>query len=145
MTDEQKKKPGRDIGGIRQFATFGGDDEESDEVEPQSGKTAERDSGKAVKQQTRMTSKLQNRIDAKPQSGKTVKRQNGKAVEPQSGKTAEGEQVNLVEKTTLYLSPDQSDKLDDLAMSYRRRTGKRITRNMLLRKLIDRATLDDIL
>ncbi len=49
------------------------------------------------------------------------------------------------EKTTLYLSPRQSDKLDDLTMSYKRRTGKRITRNMLLRKLIDRATLDDIL
>ncbi len=54
MTDEQKKKPGRDIGGIRQFATFGGDDEETDDLESQQSTTpAIKQSGKPQSQRTK--------------------------------------------------------------------------------------------
>lgn len=81
----------------------------------------------------------------------TIKGQNGKTVERQKGKTVD-EQVNTAyreEKATievsLYLRPRQDDKLDELQQAYKKRTGKRIHRNDLMRKLIERATVEDIL
>lgn len=49
------------------------------------------------------------------------------------------------EKTSFYLRPDQLDKLDDLALAYRRRTGQRVGRNDLVRRLIDRCDLDSLI
>src|SRR5579864_2830661 len=46
---------------------------------------------------------------------------------------------------SLYLRPSQDDKLDDLKREYKRRKGKKISSNQLMRLLIDRATLDDLL
>ncbi len=48
------------------------------------------------------------------------------------------------EKTTFYLRPDQLDKLDELALAYRRRTGRRIDRQDIVRALIDYCTLDTL-
>ena len=49
------------------------------------------------------------------------------------------------EKFTIYVSPDQLDKLDELALAYRKRTGKRINRNVIMRKLIDVCDLELLL
>ena len=43
------------------------------------------------------------------------------------------------------MRPDQVDKLDELALAYKRKTGKRVNRNDLVRQLIDQAELDDLL
>src|SRR5262245_51072852 len=45
------------------------------------------------------------------------------------------------EKLSVYLRPDQVDKLDELALEYRRRTGKRISRVEVVRRLIDASDL----
>ena len=46
------------------------------------------------------------------------------------------------EKISFYLRPDQVDKLDELALAYKKHTGIRLNRNELVRRLIDRADLD---
>lgn len=57
--------------------------------------------------------------------------------------------INSEEKATielsLYLRPRQDDKLEDLRRAYKKQTGKKITANELMRRLIDHATLEDIL
>ena len=50
-----------------------------------------------------------------------------------------------LKKTSFYLRADQLDKLDELAYAYKRRTGRRIDRQDIVRALIDRCTLDDLL
>lgn len=44
-----------------------------------------------------------------------------------------------LQKTSFYLTAEQSGKLDDLAYSHSKRTGKRINRNDIVRYLIDLA------
>lgn len=69
-------------------------------------------------------------MTATPQDSITVPPQNGGRV---------------TEKVTFYLRPDQLDMLEDLAYSYRKRTGKRITRNDVVRMLLDAGTLETLL
>jgi hypothetical protein len=73
--------------------------------------------------------------------GNTVSQYNGITVKPLDGNT-----VKAVEKTSFYLRPDQVDKLDELVMAYKRRTGKRgVNRNDIVRHLIDRCELESLL
>ncbi len=76
--------------------------------------------------------------------------------EEQKGKTVERQTVlpslslnEVEEKATielsLYLRPSQDDKIEDLRRAYKKLTHKKITANELMRRLIDRATIDDIL
>ena len=63
---------------------------------------------------------------------------------PQSSRQAEaataaGKASN--EKIGFYLRPDQVEKLDELALAYKKRTGIRLNRNELVRRLIDRVDL----
>ena len=55
----------------------------------------------------------------------------GPRVTTQTGKGAN-------EKISFYLRPDQVEKLDELALAYRKRAGTRLNRNELVRRLIDR-------
>jgi hypothetical protein len=93
----------------------------------------------------------------------TVSELNGNPVESYHGNMVKNYQSNIVEQQTvipssskndeeratielsLYLRPHHDDKLEDLRQAYRKRTGKKITANELMRRLIDHATLDDIL
>jgi hypothetical protein len=68
-----------------------------------------------------------------PEGGNTVLQQNSEAVRSNT------------EKFTIYISPEQQDKLDELALAYRKRTGKRINRNVIMRKLIDICDLELLL
>ncbi|HVB22102.1 MAG TPA: hypothetical protein VNG51_09180 [Ktedonobacteraceae bacterium] len=45
------------------------------------------------------------------------------------------------EKVTFYLTPEQADKLDDLAYQHGKHIKKRINRNDIVRLLIDYCTL----
>jgi hypothetical protein len=56
----------------------------------------------------------------------------------------ERETVEQFEKTTFYLTPEQVEKLDDLAHDYKKQTGQRINRNDIVRYLIDQATADSL-
>ena len=47
--------------------------------------------------------------------------------------------------TSIYLDDSQLDKLDDLAHEYKKRTGKRINRNDVVRALVDQADLPSVL
>jgi hypothetical protein len=78
---------------------------------------------------------------ATPQDVKADTPENSKTVSRQSG--VEGK-ANT-EKFTIYVSSEQLDKLDELALAYRKRTGKRINRNVIMRKLIDVCDLDLLL
>jgi len=46
-------------------------------------------------------------------------------------------QARSVKPTSFYLTPIQLRKLDDLAYTYNGRTGKRINRNDIIRRLVD--------
>jgi hypothetical protein len=104
-------------------------------VEEQERKvTAERDNSRDALQQ--------NTITSEPQNGKTVELQD--SITAKSSKT-EGAEEKATEKLTLYLHPSQRDKLDMLIMEYRKQTSKRITHNKLMRMLIEKAELKDLL
>lgn len=55
------------------------------------------------------------------------------------------EKENATIELSLYLRPSQDDKLDDLRRAYKKRTGKKISANEVMRRLIDQATLDMLL
>ena len=86
---------------------------------------------------------------ATPQSGATATQQDVKADTPENVKTVSRqsgvEGKANTEKFTIYVSAGQLDKLDELALAYRKRTGKRINRNVIMRKLIDVCDLDLLL
>jgi hypothetical protein len=71
MTDAQKKKPGREIGGINRFATFGGNDEET--PEPSDVETPKRSDAQATRLPNTKTPK---RLDVQ-----TAKRSNDQGPE----------------------------------------------------------------
>jgi hypothetical protein len=50
----------------------------------------------------------------------------------------------FTEKITFYLTVEQANKLDDLAHDYKKRRGKRINRNDIVRYLIDHCTLESL-
>lgn len=78
-----------------------------------------------------------------PQNPKNEELHNGKSAELQSRKTAKGE-LNT-DKISVYFSPSQTEKLALLALDYKRRTGKKIAPNEIVRRLVDKCKLDDIL
>jgi hypothetical protein len=76
--------------------------------------------------------------------------ENRKTAAPQNSTTEhvqehDQDEEKATEKLTLYLFPRQSDKLDALIVEYKKRTGKRVQRNKLMRMLIDQASLEAIL
>jgi hypothetical protein len=63
------------------------------------------------------------------------------AKEPQKG-TA---QQRKVKPTSFYLPPEQLAKLDELAFFHNKRTGQRINRNDIVRHLIKKSSLEDLM
>lgn len=86
---------------------------------------------------------------ASPQSGVTASPRDVKADIPGSSNTVSQQSSTEgranTEKFTIYVSSEQLDKLDELALAYRKRTGKRINRNVIMRKLIDVCDLELLL
>jgi hypothetical protein len=114
---------------------------DSEAVSQLDGYTVEPQDGVTVSQLGSNTVKLLDGYTVEPQDGVTVSQQNGVTVKPSDSNT-----VKAVEKTSFYLRPDQLDKLDELVMAYKRRTGKRgINRNDIIRHLIDRCELESLL
>lgn len=85
----------------------------------------------------------QSRETVVPQNGKAASRQS--STNPRAQESAEGEggdDSSTREKVTFYLRPDQVEKLDELVINYKRRTGRRTNRNALMRLLLDRVDID---
>lgn len=55
------------------------------------------------------------------------------------------DEERATEKVTAYFTPPQYDRIEELRRQYRKRTGKRISVNELLRRLVEHANIEDIL
>ncbi len=97
----------------------------------------------------KLTGRVQDEASSLPEDSETATPQHSNTVSHDSSNTvtphnsAAGKSNS--EKFTIYVSPDQLDKLDELALAYRKRTGKRINRNVIMRKLIDVCDLELLL
>ena len=83
---------------------------------------------------------------SEPKNGKTVKEHNAETVERENGisYTDQAEEKATIE-VSLYLKPSQDDKLEDLKREYKRRKKKKISSNQIMRLLIERASINDLL
>lgn len=75
-----------------------------------------------------------------PSNLKTVELSNGETVKHLNSGTAQQRSSTTVkkdEKVSFYLTAVQANKLEDLAYEHRKRTGRRINRNDIVRHLID--------
>lgn len=55
------------------------------------------------------------------------------------------EEERATEKVTAYFTPPQYDRIEELRRQHRKRTGKRLSVNELLRRLVEHANIEDIL
>jgi hypothetical protein len=97
--------------------------------------------GSAGEQKSRETVKPLNSETVKKSNGETVIPQDSKTVKPSNGETVKRGLI----KTSFYLQPDQIEKLDDLGHECKKRTGRRIDRQDIIRALIDSADLESVL
>lgn len=87
-------------------------------------------------------------IEKESDNGITVTEQNSKRVERQERRepvytTSQTERATF--ELSLYLKPSQDDKLEELKREYKRQTRKKISSNEIMRKLIEKATIEDLL
>jgi hypothetical protein len=85
----------------------------------------------------------ENRETVRQLNSYTVEQSNGETVVPQDSKTVKMKRG--LNKTSFYLRPDQTEKLDDLEHECKKRTGRRIDRQDIIRALIDSANLESVL
>lgn len=64
--------------------------------------------------------------------------------ERQTVKVLKAEEERATEKVTAYFTPPQYDRIKELRRQYRKRTGKCISVNKLLRRLVEQANIEDI-
>lgn len=79
--------------------------------------------------------------------GKTVKQESGNTALPQNSEDVSQQNSITVkqEKATFYLDPVHSDKLEELRLEYKKRTGRRINRQDVVRRLIENCSITDLL
>lgn len=61
------------------------------------------------------------------------------------GRKLKPDEEKATEKVTAYFTISQYDKIEELQRGYRKKAKKRITVNALLRRLVEHATVEDIL
>jgi hypothetical protein len=78
--------------------------------------------------------------------GLTTEAKNGNRVQEHSGITVDGEErERATVELSLYLRPSQDDKLEELRRAYKQRTKKKISANEVMRRLIEQATVEQII
>lgn len=128
---------------------------QSDTLLPSSSKTASLSNSKTVGQPRSDTASLSNSETAGQPKSDTASLSNGETVEQPKSDTASLQQSETVkqssrtttkkqEKISFYLTIEQAEKLDDLAYEHKKRTGKRINRNDIVRYLIDACSIGDL-
>lgn len=93
----------------------------------------------AVLKEAQQPQKQQDSETVTPLYSETEERLYSQTVTQQSGET-----VGEFEKTSFYITAEQSEKLDDLAHDHKKLTGQRINRNDIVRYLINQATLESL-
>lgn len=86
-----------------------------------------------------MPAKRQSAFFRATQDAQSVVPLDSETVKPRSDGKAKKE-----EKISFYLTHEQAGKLDDLAYEYKKRTGKRVNRNDIVRYLIDGCSIDSL-
>jgi hypothetical protein len=82
--------------------------------------------------------------------GETVLQPSKHVGEPSERETSALQESHTVKpskkeiKVSFYLTPEQAEKLDDLAYEHKKRTGKRINRNDIVRHFIDHCSIEDL-
>src|SRR5215469_11713413 len=136
-----------------------GKQENSEAEKPQQGSTRETQSSiadnhdniEAGLQETGKEENHQSVIPLSRQEGKQGKSDSLKAGKQENIETEERQNDSMetedkpTEKITLYLTWKQLDKLDMMALEYKRRTRKRTDHNKLLRMMVDKFDLEDLL
>ncbi len=118
-------------------------------------KSEEQCHSETVRQDGHETLSDHQQIPVPPSSSATAIPSHSATVEPSQRKTEalsqsgtvpheHGATVKKEAKTSFYLTPQQVEKLDDLAYEHKKKTGKRINRNDIVRYLIDRCELEDL-
>lgn len=114
--------------------------ESSNTVVPQKDNEEIPQSGKTVSSKKTNTIKQKEGNNTKPQSDKGMLSQPIHTVIPQSNTTPDKR-----DRVTFYLNPGQREKLEELRIEYRKKTGERINEQELIRRVIDRLTLNSLL
>jgi len=84
-----------------------------------------------------------NGATATQQKGEVVRQLDSEDNTPFHGLTVKEQDSDAVkksEKISFYLTPDEARKLNDLEYEQRKRTGRRVNRNDLIRHLVDTCT-----
>jgi hypothetical protein len=131
--------------------SFTSSSESTNEIAPQSNKEETPQSDKTAKHKNPTS-------ENKPKNTNTVKQQKGSTTKAQSSKKVLSQPINTTipqsdntsdkkdrDRVTFYLNPGQREKLEDLRIEYRKTTGERINEQELIRRVIDRLTLDSLL
>jgi|SRR5450755_2307725 hypothetical protein len=78
--------------------------------------------------------------------GPTIEAENGNRVKEYSDTTVGGERKERATvELSLYLTPNQDDKLEELRRAYKQRTKKKISANEVMRRLVEQATVEQII
>ncbi len=111
------------------------------------GDTATQSQSETVSQPQGDTVERSSSVTAVPLSSDTVvPSQSETAIQQQSRKVKplNSTTVKKEVKVSFYLTPEQEQKLDDLAYEHKKRTGKRINRNDIVRHLVDYCSIEDL-
>ena len=118
----------------KQSSPFNTKFNESTEKVKSMAREAEQQKEEEQLQQSSLEVKSQRDLDTNHQTVKEVKQHRD-----------EKKISEFSDKTSIYFSPSQSEKLAMLAIKYKKQTGKRISTNEIIRKLVDNVVLEDIL
>ncbi len=94
--------------------------------------------------------KVESENTVKPSGSENVSAPQSESVSPLHSETVQSpppqkqEKVKKDTKVSFYLTAEQEQKLDDLAYEHKKRTGKRINRNDIVRHLIDHCIIEDL-
>lgn len=84
---------------------------------------------------------------ALPLSSETVEQSKLNTALPSNSETAKQSNhatAKKQEKISFYLTTEQAEKLDDLAYEHKKRTGRRINRNDIVRYLIEACSIENL-
>lgn len=87
-----------------------------------------------------MPAKVPSNLFGSSPSPNTVKQSNSETVEQLDGETVKLQKVSFYLESELHL-----DKLDDLVRLYRKKTGRRINRQDVVRKLIENSSIESLI
>jgi hypothetical protein len=111
----------------------------SDTVPPINRETVSQPQGDTLPPSSSVTAIPLSSDTVVPSQSETVIQQQSRKV-----KTLNSTTVKKEVKVSFYLTPEQEQKLDDLAYEHKKRTGKRINRNDIVRHLVDHCSIEDL-